>query len=75
MFGPCWDHVGTMFGLALLLDQLKLKNNARLSQYGLRYMYMEFPLFGTTSESCLDHVGTMFGLSLLHDPLELRHVK
>ena len=51
MLGPCWDHVGTMLGLALLPDEL-----LRLSQHGLEpKVKVHVPGFSIFLDHVLDH--------------------
>ena len=61
---PCWDHVRTTLGLALLSDPLQLWNDQDWEK-----MYMECLLFETMSWY---HARTKFGPVLLHDILVLK---
>ena len=63
---PCSDHVRTMFGLALLPDQLS-PEILKTEQHRRRPMSRKCLLFGTMPGPCLDHFVTM----LLQDQLEL----
>ena len=63
--GPCQAHVGTMFGLALLQDQLEQcsfqgKTFLRLSKHGLMPMSMKFLILGTMPGQCWGHIWPIF---------------
>ena len=58
-----WDHIGTMFGLALLQDELE-NRKLRQSLYCVKHIYIELT-FCVFSGSNLAKIGTMFVIRVI----------
>ena len=63
MFGTCLDHVWGIF-TSRPASPLKC---SRLNNYGIRHMFMRWPIFGTMSGPYFDNVNTRFDLASPQD--------